>query len=162
MQKECRETDCHSYHYTTNQSANETDVVRERGIKTNSCMRVDGTGFIGLQFSLFKKRRSTRKKSCLTMLKVIEYCLVRFQVLTAASIKMTIFRDVASCSLVVVFRHFRCACCVNHQGALMTDVGSTSETSVNFYQTTRRNNPENSNLQNNVYSKPVLPLAHNQ
>jgi hypothetical protein len=41
---------------------------------------------------------------------------VRFEVLTAASIKMTI--------------------------ALMMEAASTSETSVNFYQTTRRNNPE--------------------
>jgi hypothetical protein len=30
--------------------------------------------------------------------------------------------------------------------ALMTDAASTSETSVNLYQTTRRNNPENSHL----------------
>jgi hypothetical protein len=29
--------------------------------------------------------------------------------------------------------------------ALMMEVASTSETSVNFYQTTRRNNPEDSN-----------------
>jgi hypothetical protein len=28
----------------------------------------------------------------------------------------------------------------------MTDAASTSETSVNFYQTTRRNNPEDSHL----------------
>jgi hypothetical protein len=30
--------------------------------------------------------------------------------------------------------------------ALMMEAASTSETSVNFYQTTRRNIPENSNL----------------
>jgi hypothetical protein len=30
--------------------------------------------------------------------------------------------------------------------ALMMEVASTSETSVNFYQTTRRNNPEDSHL----------------
>jgi hypothetical protein len=29
----------------------------------------------------------------------------------------------------------------------MMEAASTSETSVNFYQTTRRNNPENSHLQ---------------
>jgi hypothetical protein len=31
--------------------------------------------------------------------------------------------------------------------ALMTEAANTSETSVNFYQTTRRNNPEDSHLQ---------------
>jgi hypothetical protein len=30
--------------------------------------------------------------------------------------------------------------------ALMTEAASTSETLVNFYQTTRRNNPEDSHL----------------
>jgi hypothetical protein len=30
--------------------------------------------------------------------------------------------------------------------ALMMEAASTSETSVNFYQTTRRNNPEDSHL----------------
>jgi hypothetical protein len=32
----------------------------------------------------------------------------------------------------------------------MMDAASTSETSVNFYQTTRRNNPENSHLRAEV------------
>jgi hypothetical protein len=32
--------------------------------------------------------------------------------------------------------------------ALMMEAASTSETSVNFYQTTRRNNPEDSHLHN--------------
>jgi hypothetical protein len=36
-------------------------------------------------------------------------------------------------------------CTVNHI-ALMMAAASTSETSVNFYQTTRRNNPEDSHL----------------
>jgi hypothetical protein len=31
-------------------------------------------------------------------------------------------------------------------GALMMEAASTSETSVNFYQTTRRNNPEDSHV----------------
>jgi hypothetical protein len=35
----------------------------------------------------------------------------------------------------------------NKQIALMMEAASTSETSVNFYQTTRRNNPEDSHLQ---------------
>jgi hypothetical protein len=47
------------------------------------------------------------------------------------------------CSLVEVYRRFRGACCLHHQG---DEVASTSETSVNLYQTTRRNNPEESHL----------------
>jgi hypothetical protein len=40
--------------------------------------------------------------------------------------------------------------------ALMMEAASTSETSVNFYQTTRRNNPEDSHLNiwvNSVFEK---------
>jgi hypothetical protein len=41
---------------------------------------------------------------------------VRFQVLTAASMKMTVFWVVAPCSLVEVYWCFRSACYLNHQG----------------------------------------------
>jgi hypothetical protein len=40
---------------------------------------------------------------------------VRFQVLTVASMKMTVFWNVALCSLVEVYRCFRGACCLHHQ-----------------------------------------------
>jgi hypothetical protein len=50
-------------------------------------------------------------------------------------------------SLVDVSRRYRGACCLQHQGALLMEAASTSETSVNFYQTIRRNNPEDSHLQ---------------
>jgi hypothetical protein len=43
---------------------------------------------------------------------------MRFQVLMAASMKMTVFWDVAPCSLVEVYRG---ACCLHHQGPLLTD-----------------------------------------
>jgi hypothetical protein len=59
---------------------------------------------------------------------------VRFEVLTAASMQMAVLCVVAPCSLVEVYRRFR------------TSVASTSETSVNLYQTTRCNNPEGSHL----------------
>jgi hypothetical protein len=62
--------------------------------------------------------------------------MLRFEVLTAASLKMTAFSDVAPCSLVEVYRLI----------ALMMEAASTSETSVNFYQTTRRKNPEKSSF----------------
>jgi hypothetical protein len=62
----------------------------------------------------------------------ISFCTVIFQVLTAASMKKTVFWDIALCSLV--------------QTALMMEAVSTSEISVNFYGTTRRNIPEDSHI----------------
>jgi hypothetical protein len=70
---------------------------------------------------------------------------VRFKVLTAVKIsmlKITFFWDVAPCSLADVYRRFGGACCLHRRGD--DGAGSTSETSVNFYQTTRRNVSENS------------------
>jgi hypothetical protein len=40
---------------------------------------------------------------------------MRFEVLTAARMKMTVFWDVAPCSLIEVYRRFRGACCLHHQ-----------------------------------------------
>jgi hypothetical protein len=63
--------------------------------------------------------------------------------------EMTVFWDGALCSLVEVYRRFRGPCCLHHQGdecALMMEAASTTEMSVNFYQTTRRNIPEDSHL----------------
>jgi hypothetical protein len=56
---------------------------------------------------------------------------------------MAAFWVVAPCSLVEVYRRFRSPCCLHNQSdgiliALMMDAASTSETSVNFYQNTRR------------------------
>jgi hypothetical protein len=55
---------------------------------------------------------------------------------------MAVFWVVAPCNLVDVYRRFRGTYCLHHQGDLMTEEASTSETSVNFFQTTRRNIPE--------------------
>jgi phage-related holin len=60
---------------------------------------------------------------------------MRFEVLTAVSTKMAVFWVIALCSLVE---------------ALMMDATKTYETLVNFYQTTRRYNPEDSHLHVNV------------
>jgi hypothetical protein len=53
--------------------------------------------------------------------------------------KMAVFWDVAPCSLVEVYRRLRAI-------TLTMEAASTSETSVNFYQTTLRNIPEDSDL----------------
>jgi hypothetical protein len=46
----------------------------------------------------------------------IHFSFVRFKVLTATSMKMTVFSDVAPCSLVDTDRRFRDAYCLHHQG----------------------------------------------
>jgi hypothetical protein len=53
---------------------------------------------------------------------------------------MAVFWVVTSCSLVEAYQRFRGPCCLHRQG------GESSETLVNFYQTTRCYNPEDSNL----------------
>jgi hypothetical protein len=74
---------------------------------------------------------------------------VTSQILTAASMKMTASWDTAPCSVVEVDWRF----CLHHQGldaswslALMMEAVRTSETSANFYETTRGNIPEGCHL----------------
>jgi hypothetical protein len=55
---------------------------------------------------------------------------------------MTVFWDAAPCSLVEI--------------ALIVDVVSTSETSVNIYRTTRRINPEDSHLHTRRRENPQI------
>jgi hypothetical protein len=71
------------------------------------------------------------------MLWVNSNYFVGFEVLTAVSMKIALFWVVAPCSLVEVYQSI----------ALMMEAARTSETLVNFYQTTRCYNPEDSNLQ---------------
>jgi hypothetical protein len=52
---------------------------------------------------------------------IINKCIpVRFQVLTAASMKIRDVWDVAPCNLVEVYRRFRDAYCLQHQGVRPT------------------------------------------
>jgi hypothetical protein len=60
-----------------------------------------------------------------------------FQVLTAASMKMTVFWGIAPCIIVEIDRRFRCAYCF-HNIALVMEAARTSETSVYFNENTRR------------------------
>jgi hypothetical protein len=92
---------------------------------------------------------------------------------------MTDFWVVALCSLEEVYGRFRDTCCLHHQSdewlkftdvseiraaiiALMMEAASSSETSVNFYQTTRGNNLEDSHLhtrrRKNLKSHPLQVL----
>jgi hypothetical protein len=56
---------------------------------------------------------------------------------------MTVFWVAALFSMVKVYQRFRG---IATSIALMTEAASTSETPVNFYQTTRRYNPEDRHL----------------
>jgi hypothetical protein len=51
------------------------------------------------------------------MIVSISYKKVKFEVITAANMKMAVFWVVDPCSLVEVYRRFRGACCLNHHGA---------------------------------------------
>jgi hypothetical protein len=88
--------------------------------------------------------------------------VVRFEILTVSSMKMTVIWVVAPCSLEDVYWRFRGACCVHHQcsspWALMVEAASTSEMSVNIYQTTWCNNPEDSRLSTSVYCSYTVVL----
>jgi hypothetical protein len=59
---------------------------------------------------------------------------------------MAFFWVVASCSPVEIYQRFRGL--ASSIIALMMEAARTTETLVNFYQTTRRYNPEDSHLQN--------------
>jgi hypothetical protein len=69
--------------------------------------------------------------------------------------KMAVFWNVAPCSLVEVYQRIRGPCCLHRLIALMMQAASTAETSANFYQTTRRYNPEDSHLLHSVLYKYI-------
>jgi hypothetical protein len=87
---------------------------------------------------------------------------VRFQALTAASMKFRVFWDIAPCSHVEVDRRLRDAYCLHHQGDYAV---RTSETSVNFNVTTQRYIPKDSELRNCSLRKMQVRfklLCHNK
>jgi hypothetical protein len=59
---------------------------------------------------------------------------------------MAVCWDVAPCILPETDERFKGAYYLHHQGDLMTEAVSISETSVSFYETTRRNIPADSHL----------------
>jgi hypothetical protein len=62
--------------------------------------------------------------------------------------KMSVSWVVVPYSQVEVYQRFRDACCLHHQGDGMMAAASTSVTSINFYQITRRNDSEGRHHQN--------------
>jgi hypothetical protein len=78
---------------------------------------------------------------------------VRFQVLTAASMKFrTVFWDVLPCKI-IVDRRFRGTCCLHHQGVhsfLMLEAARTSVTSVYNYFTRKYILEDNSEKEFNM------------
>jgi hypothetical protein len=69
---------------------------------------------------------------------------VKFQIFTAASMKMTAVRDMTSCCLVELYRRFR-GTIASIMKVIMEAV-RTSETSVHFYEATRSHIPQNYHL----------------
>jgi hypothetical protein len=76
-----------------------------------------------------------------------------------ASTKMAVLWVVASCSLVEVY--LLPSASGRRPDVLMMEAASTSETSVNFYQTTWRNNPEDSHLLIPIYFDRLEPPLYN-
>jgi hypothetical protein len=74
---------------------------------------------------------------------------MRFQVLTAASMKMEAFWDIAPCSLVGVDPRFRDAYCLRHHPD--KEAVRTSETSVCSKETTWCYIPEGFHFQIQIY-----------
>jgi hypothetical protein len=65
---------------------------------------------------------------------------------TTTTLLIAVFWIVAPFSLVHIYQRFRGPCCLHHHGAQMMEAARTSETLVNFYQTTWSYNPEDSHL----------------
>ncbi|KDR07272.1 hypothetical protein L798_03263 [Zootermopsis nevadensis] len=62
---------------------------------------------------------------------------VALEGLKAVSVKTAVFWVAAPCSLIEVYQHFRGPFCLHHQDDESShEAARTSETSVNFYQTT--------------------------
>jgi hypothetical protein len=78
--------------------------------------------------------------------------LIKFEVLSAVSMKMAVFWFVAPHSPAEVYQRFRDRRCLHHQGdegVLMMEAARKSKTLANFYHTTRRYKPEDSHLREN-------------
>jgi hypothetical protein len=75
---------------------------------------------------------------------------------------MTAIWDVAPCSLVNIIdaSEALAASIIKALIALMMKGARTSETSANFYQTTRRNIPEDSHLLTGKSSRNASPVSH--
>jgi hypothetical protein len=82
---------------------------------------------------------------------IVRKILVRFQILTTTNMNMPLFWDVASYSLVEMYRRFRCALCIPGNEIITTIC--TSETSVTFYQTA-----QGATSQKKDMLRKILPL----
>jgi hypothetical protein len=82
---------------------------------------------------------------------------VRFEVLTAASMKMAVFCVVASCSLVEVYWRLRGACCLHHQAIAL----KRRQTSARLHGTTQKTAIfVHHQFHRSVLLDPVLSMLH--
>jgi hypothetical protein len=77
----------------------------------------ESSGFIkGGKFFDYLSALLVSQEGLYSMELVTYFDTVIFQILTAASMKMTVFWNVAPCSLVEIDRRFRDSYCLHHQG----------------------------------------------
>jgi hypothetical protein len=107
---------------------------------------------IARKFEMVGRQREI-SSPCLVTLAV----LVFIPILTAHGSKMAVFCFVAPRSLVEVYQCFRGPSCLHH---VRREAARTSETLVNFYQTTQRYNPEDSHLRTHRRENLKTYLAH--
>jgi hypothetical protein len=71
----------------------------------------------------------------------INFIIVRFQVLMAANMKVTVIWDIMPCSLVETDQHFRGAYCLHHQAltALAITTSETQSISIRLHVATSKN-----------------------
>jgi hypothetical protein len=93
-----------------------------------------------------------------------------FEVLMAVTVRSCILWDMMQCSLVEIFQRFGAICCLHLQDwritlaskpslwSPMIEALHSSEMSVNFYQSTRRHNPEDSGVHTNNVSYVFFKL----
>jgi macrodomain Ter protein organizer (MatP/YcbG family) len=84
--------------------------------------------------------------------------LARFQALAAASVKVTVFLDIAPCSLVEVGRRLRDAHCLRHRVDRMRQYSSLKRR-VYFNETSRRYISESCDLKCEVWSLTLKECA---
>jgi hypothetical protein len=76
----------------------------------------------------------------------VKACLVRFEVLTAVTVKIAVFWNVTHCSLVSYYQRFGGTCCLH---VLVKDVRQNVGTSLTGYSASQ---PRDTNLHNVSYS----------
>jgi hypothetical protein len=135
-----------------NTGKSKLNMVRNENRQQNNNVGNDEQGFMQVTCVIVRIVRSRRSQWVWHVVRMEETRMFwTFRFCYDRERKMAVFWVVASCNLVEVYQRFRGPYCLHHQGdgwlvALMMKASRTSETLVNFCQTTRRYNSEDGNL----------------